>query len=105
MADVESLEKAERRVVVKNLEEPQRNLNCNSFCAFSNTRIKENLRGVGVSLGDKEDDLIRSTVLFFKRGCYMIFFDKWVLHDLAFSVNKRGVVCCAHMPFQIHTCF
>ena len=41
VADVDSREKAERRVTIKNLEEPQGNLNVNSFCSFSNVHIKE----------------------------------------------------------------
>jgi len=63
VADVDSQEKAERRVVVKNLEEPQGNLNVNSFCSFSNVRIKENLGRVGISLGDKDDLMIGSIAL------------------------------------------
>jgi len=43
VANVDSLEKAERRVVIKNLKEPQGNLNVNSFCFFSDVCIKENL--------------------------------------------------------------
>jgi hypothetical protein len=46
-ADVDSLEKAKKRVAVKNLENPQGNLNCNSICPFSNARIKGKLRGTG----------------------------------------------------------
>jgi hypothetical protein len=60
VADVDSLEKAEIRAAVKNLEEPQGNLNDNSICSFSNVRIKENLEGVGISLDDKDDLMIRS---------------------------------------------
>jgi len=63
VADVDSREKAERRVTIKNLEEPQGNLNVNSFCSFSNVRIKENLGGVGISLGDKDDLMIGSIAL------------------------------------------
>ena len=63
VADVDSLQKAERRVAVKNLEEPQGNLNVNSFCSFSNVRIKENLGRVGISLGDKDDLMIGSIAL------------------------------------------
>jgi hypothetical protein len=62
-ADVDSLEKAERRVAVKNLEEPQGNLNVNSFCSFSNTHIKKNLGGVGISLGNTDDLKIGSIAL------------------------------------------
>jgi hypothetical protein len=43
VVDVDSLEKAKRRVVVKNLEEPQGNLNDKSICSFSSVRIKDNL--------------------------------------------------------------
>jgi hypothetical protein len=57
------LEKVERRIAVKNLEEPQGNLNVNSFCSFSNTRIKENLGGVGISLGNTNDLKIGSIAL------------------------------------------
>jgi hypothetical protein len=63
VADVDSLEKAERRVAVKNLEEPQGNLNVNSFCSFSITRIKENSGGVGISLGNTDDLKIGFIVL------------------------------------------
>jgi len=63
VADVDSREKAERRVTIKNLEEPQGNLNVNSFCFFSNVHIKENLGGVGISLGDKDDLMIGSIAL------------------------------------------
>ena len=34
MVDVDSLERAERRVAVKNLEEPQGNLDVHSICSF-----------------------------------------------------------------------
>jgi hypothetical protein len=53
VADVGSLEKAEKRIAVKNLEEPQRNLHDKSFCSFSKICIEENLGGVGISLGDR----------------------------------------------------
>ena len=49
--DVHSFDRAERRVAVKNLEEPQGNLDVHSFCSFSNVHIEENLGGVGISLG------------------------------------------------------
>jgi hypothetical protein len=54
-ADVGSLEKAEKRVAVKNLEEPQGNLCNNSFCSLSNFRIKENLEGLGIIMGANEN--------------------------------------------------
>lgn len=54
MTDVRSLEKAEKRIVVKNLEEPQGNLNVKSFCSFPKIRIEENLGGVGIRLGDTD---------------------------------------------------
>ena len=63
VADVDSFERAERRVVVKNLEEPQANLDVHSICSFSNVHIEENLRGVGISLGDKDDLTIGSIAL------------------------------------------
>jgi len=63
VADVDSREKAERRVAIKNLKEPQGNLNVNSFCSFSNVHIKENLGGVGISLGDNDDLMIGSIAL------------------------------------------
>jgi hypothetical protein len=63
VADVDSLEKAETRAAVKNLEEPQGNLNDNSICSFANARIKENLEGVGISLDDKDDLMIGSIAL------------------------------------------
>jgi hypothetical protein len=56
VADVGSLEKAEKRIAVKNLEEPQRNLHDKSFCSFSKICIEENLGGVGISLGDRQFD-------------------------------------------------
>jgi hypothetical protein len=65
-ADVGSLEKAEKRAVVKNLEEPQGNLCNNSFCSLSNFRIKENLGGLGLIMGDNDNltaysiDLLRN---------------------------------------------
>jgi hypothetical protein len=60
VADAGSLEKAEKRIAVKNLEEPQGNLNDKSFCSFSKSRIVENLGGVGISLGDKDGLIIGS---------------------------------------------
>jgi hypothetical protein len=54
VADVGSLEKAEKRIAVKNLEEPQGNLHVKSFCSFPNVRIEENLGGVGINMGDNE---------------------------------------------------
>jgi hypothetical protein len=62
-SDVDSMQKAESRVAFKNLEEPQGNLNDNSICSFSNVHIKENLGGVGISLGDKDDLMIGSIAL------------------------------------------
>jgi hypothetical protein len=55
VADVDSFEKAARRVAIKNLEEPQGNPDVHSFCSFSNTHIEENLGGVGLSLGSNEN--------------------------------------------------
>jgi hypothetical protein len=63
VADVDSLEKAERRVAVKNLEEPQDNLNDKSVCSFSIVHIKKNLGEVGISLGDQDDLIIGSIAL------------------------------------------
>jgi hypothetical protein len=60
VADVDSLEKAERTVAVKNLEEPQGNLNDKSICSFFNVCVKENLGEVGISLGEKDDLTIES---------------------------------------------
>jgi hypothetical protein len=63
-ADVNSLEKAGRRVAAKNLEEPQGNLCVNSFCSLSNFHIQENL--VGINMGDNDNlvansfDLLRN---------------------------------------------
>jgi hypothetical protein len=54
VAHVDSLEKAEKRVTVKNLEETQGKPVVNSLCAFSNIHIEQNLGGVGISLGDNE---------------------------------------------------
>jgi hypothetical protein len=55
VADVHSLEKAEKRVAIKNLEAPQGNENTviNSVCSFSSDRIEKNLQGVGIYLGGK----------------------------------------------------
>jgi len=63
VADVGSLEKAEKRVAVKNLEETQGKANVNSLCSFSNVRIKQNLGGVVISLGDKENIILGSVAL------------------------------------------
>jgi hypothetical protein len=46
VVDVDSLEKVEIRVAVKNLKEPQGNLNDKSICSFSSVRIKDNLGGL-----------------------------------------------------------
>jgi hypothetical protein len=45
VADVHSLEKAQKRVAIKNLEAPQGNENTviNSVCSFSSDRIEKNL--------------------------------------------------------------
>jgi hypothetical protein len=65
MADVHSLEKAEKRVAIKNLEAPQGNENTliNSVCSFSSDRIKKNLQGVGICLGGKENLIAGSVAL------------------------------------------
>jgi CHASE3 domain sensor protein len=54
VAHVDSLEKAEKRVAVKNLKETQGKPIVNSVCAFSNILIEQNLGRVGISLGDSE---------------------------------------------------
>jgi hypothetical protein len=61
--DVDSLERAERRVAVKNLDEPQGILDVHSFCSFSNVRIEENLGEVGISLGNKDNSILGSVSL------------------------------------------
>jgi polyhydroxyalkanoate synthesis regulator phasin len=66
LADVDSFERAERRVAVKNLEEPQGNLNVHSIFSFSNGHIEENLGGVGISLGNY-DNLVFGSVFFNQR--------------------------------------
>ena len=63
VADVDSLEKAEKRVAIKNLEENEGNAKINSFCSFSNIRIEQNLKGVGISLGDNENLTLGSVTL------------------------------------------
>jgi hypothetical protein len=63
VVDVDSFERAERRVVVKNLEEPQGNLGVHSFCSFSNVYIEENLGGVGISLGGNDNLILGSISL------------------------------------------
>jgi hypothetical protein len=60
VAGAGSLEMAEKRIAVKNLEEPQGNLNDKLFCSFSKSRIMENLDRVGISLGDKDGLIISS---------------------------------------------
>ena len=35
----------------------------NSFCSFSNIRIEQNLKGVGISLGDNENLTLGSVTL------------------------------------------
>jgi hypothetical protein len=42
MADVCSLEKAEKRAAIKNLEGSQGNLHVKSFCSFPDVRFEEN---------------------------------------------------------------
>jgi hypothetical protein len=56
VADVHSLEKAEKRIAIKNLEESHGNINAviNFVCSFSSDRIEQNLGGVRISLGGKE---------------------------------------------------
>ena len=63
VADVDSLEKAEKRVAIKNLEENEGNAKINSFCSFSNIRIEQNLKGVGISLGDNKNLALGSVTL------------------------------------------
>jgi hypothetical protein len=63
VADVDSLEKVEKRVVVKNLEETK--CNTKEVCSFSNIHIEQNLGGVGISLGDNEN-LIHGSVALIK---------------------------------------
>jgi len=63
VADVDSLEKAEKRVAIKNLEETQGKANVNSVCSFSNVRFEQNLGEVGISLGDKENIILGSVAL------------------------------------------
>jgi hypothetical protein len=63
VVDVDSFERAERRVAVKNLEEPQGNLDVHSFCSFSKVRIEENLGGVGISLGGNDNLILGSISL------------------------------------------
>ena len=63
VADVDSLEKAEKRVAIKNLEENEGNAKKNSFCSFSNIHIEQNLKGVGISLGDNENLTLESVTL------------------------------------------
>jgi hypothetical protein len=65
VADVHSLEKAEKRVAIKNLEAPQGNENTviNSVCSFSSDRIEKNLQGVGICLGCKENLIAGSVAL------------------------------------------
>jgi hypothetical protein len=62
-ADVGSLDKAEKRVAVKNLEDSQGNLCNNSFCSLSNFCIKENLEGLGIIMGANENMSANSIVL------------------------------------------
>jgi hypothetical protein len=63
--DVHSIEKAENRIAIKNLEESHGNVNAviNSVCSFSSDRIEQNLRGVGISLGGKESLIADSVAL------------------------------------------
>jgi hypothetical protein len=63
VADVDSLQKAEKRVAIKNLEETQGETFVNSVCSFSNDHIEKNLEGVGISLGDKENLILESVAL------------------------------------------
>jgi hypothetical protein len=65
VVDVDSLEKVEKRVAIKNLEETQGKSCVNSVCSFSNVRIQKNLEGVGISLGVKEN-LIRESITLIK---------------------------------------
>jgi len=65
VADVHSLEKAEKRVAIKNLEDPQGNAKAviNSVVSFSSDRIEQNLGGVGISLGGRENLIAGSIAL------------------------------------------
>ena len=63
VADVDSPKKAEKRVAIKNLEENEGNAKINSFCSFSNIHIEQNLKGVGISLGDNENLTLGSVAL------------------------------------------
>jgi hypothetical protein len=63
VSDVDSLEKAEKRVAIKNLEETQGKTFVNSVCSFSNVQIEKNLEGVGISLGDKDNLILESVTL------------------------------------------
>jgi hypothetical protein len=63
VVDVDSLKRVERRVAIKNLEEPQGNLDVHSFCSFSKVRIKKNLGGVGISLGGNDNLILGSISL------------------------------------------
>jgi hypothetical protein len=65
VTDVHSLEKAEKRIAIKNLEESHGNVNAaiNSVCSFSSDRIKQNLGGVRISLGGKESLIADSVAL------------------------------------------
>jgi hypothetical protein len=63
VADVDSLEKAEKRVAIKNLDVTQGNAKINSVYSFPNGRIEQNLGGVGISLGDNENLILWSVDL------------------------------------------
>jgi hypothetical protein len=62
-ADVDSFEKAEKRVAVKNLEGTQGKPVVNSVCAFSNIHIQQNLGGLGITLGDNDLSIQESVTL------------------------------------------
>ena len=65
VADVHSLEKAEKRVAINNLDDPQGNAKAvfNSVVSFSSDRIEQNLGGVGISLGGSENLIAGSIAL------------------------------------------
>jgi hypothetical protein len=63
MADVHSLEKAEKRAAVKNLEITQGNKFTCTVCSFSDNRLEENLGRVGITLGNTKNLVATSVAL------------------------------------------
>jgi len=65
VADVHALEKAEKRIAYRNLEEPQGNVNAlvNSVTSFSSDPIEHNLGVIGITLGDGEKVVAKSVAL------------------------------------------